>query len=446
MHGPMGTGKSRALLEKAVLQCVKYSGARIALCRKTRSSMTQTVLPLLEQYVLHDDWLSYPSGHNVSRETRTRYALPHANGKDSELLLFGLDRPDKIMSAEFDAIYVFELHELTEHDWEMLASRLRASNFKDAQGNSYRQIAGDCNPQSPNHWVKRRIDSGRMRSIATTHSDNPYNPPDYVDRLKATFSGVSYERNVLGKWVAAEGSVYTDWNEQVNIIPSFPIPEDWKLFGSIDLGYRAPFVFQLWAQDKENTLYLTKEIYHTERTIDQHVQVIKSLIADKHLAYIVSDHDAGERAMLAQHGIYTTLADKALLVGVDAVKLRLRPNQHNGKPALFIFADALVEKDNSLVRRKVPYSTATEFPEYHYEQSKSLDVVKELPVKEHDHGLDALRYAVMSTKYTGPTIYTFDAAPAPKQKNKTTPKKPTPKEVEAETTQLWNNPEAWHIW
>jgi phage terminase large subunit len=44
MEGPAGTGKTRALLEKANLCALKYPGMRALLVRKTRESMTESVL------------------------------------------------------------------------------------------------------------------------------------------------------------------------------------------------------------------------------------------------------------------------------------------------------------------------------------------------------------------------------------------------------------------
>jgi hypothetical protein len=59
-----------------------------------------------------------------------------------------MDNPDRIMSTEFDTVFVQEATELTETDWENLTTRLR--NFV----LPYQQLTADCNSGSPSHWLK----------------------------------------------------------------------------------------------------------------------------------------------------------------------------------------------------------------------------------------------------------------------------------------------------
>jgi phage terminase large subunit len=80
--------------------------------------------------------------------------------------------------------------------------------------------------------------------------------------------------------------------------------------------------------------------------------------------------------------------------GIQAVKARLR-DAGDGKPRLFILRDALVEIDTSLDAGKRPTCTLEEFPGYVWRESKDGRAEYEEPLKVNDHGMDALRYAVM---------------------------------------------------
>jgi phage terminase large subunit len=62
---------------------------------------------------------------------------------------------------------------------------------------------------------------------------------------------------------------------------------------------------------------------------------------------------------------------------------------------LHIFRDALVEPDPELMEAHKPYCTAHEFDNYVWDRKPDGSISKEAPKKENDHGMDALRYAVM---------------------------------------------------
>ena len=157
--GPAGTGKTRAVLEKANLAAMKYEGARILICRKTRASMTQSVLVTFEDKVCP----RWPWVTNVQRSHRQSYRYP--NG--SEIVIAGLDKPGTALSTEYDMILVHQAEEVTQDDWEVLTSRNRNYVMP------YQQTIAECNPGPPKHWLKRRADDKKMRRIFSRHTDNP---------------------------------------------------------------------------------------------------------------------------------------------------------------------------------------------------------------------------------------------------------------------------------
>src|SRR6185295_13090648 len=70
LDGPAGTGKSRAILEKFHLCCMKYPGIRALILRKTRESMTESVLVTFEERVLPE---GSPLMAGASRANRGSY-------------------------------------------------------------------------------------------------------------------------------------------------------------------------------------------------------------------------------------------------------------------------------------------------------------------------------------------------------------------------------------
>jgi hypothetical protein len=403
--GPAGTGKSRLWLERLDYQARKYPGMRGLIVRKTRASLTESALVTMERDVL-------PSGDPMAtaqlRRVRTSYDYP--NG--STLVVGGLDQASRIMSTEWDTVFVQEATELAEDEWEALNSRLRSGVLP------YQQMTGDCNPDAPHHWIKQRSARGMLTLIETVHEDNPryFNPDgsmtdagrDYIavlDRL----SGIRKQRLRQGLWVAAQGAIYELWEPALHVIEPFKIPSDWTRFRTVDFGFVHPFVCQWWALDDDQRLYLYREVFGTYKLVEDWAHLIFALSQNELISATVCDHDAEGRATLERHlthnaadcdpnrfgGGSTSPADKANVnEGIDRVAARMK-RQKDGKPRLFLFRDARLGADPLLLASHAPTCTEDEIPSYVWDrQSGRLgDRIVQQPRKWQDDGCDAMRYA-----------------------------------------------------
>ena len=390
LSGPAGTGKSRACLEK-IYACAcdkRHKGLRAAIVRKTRASLTDTGLVTWERDVLGLEHSEVVNG--AQRRFRHSYRL----GQGAEVVVAGLDRPSRILSAEYDLIYVQQAEELTENDWETLTTRLRSGRMP------YQQLIGDCNPEGPQHWLKLRADRGQTQMLETRHEDNPtlwdmgagdWTPhgASYIAVLDA-LTGARKERLRYGRWVQAEGVVYEEYDAAVHLIDAFPIPADWWRFRVVDFGYTNPLVVQWWALDGDGRMYRYREMYMTGRTVAEHAAQILEHSRGERIEATVCDHDAEDRATLALAGVPNVAARKDVSVGIQAVKERLKV-QGDGKPRLFLLRDSLVETDPTLVEARKPFCTEQEVDGYVWNDKTR----KEEPVKANDHGMDAMRYGVM---------------------------------------------------
>ncbi len=387
LSGPAGTGKSLASLYKLHHAAMRYPRSRWLVLRKTRASLTDSALVTYEDRILGPDNPILAGG---LRENRHSYKYP--NG--SEVVLGGMDKPTRLFSTEYDGIYVQECNELTLGEWESLLRALRGD------ATPHQQLFGDCNPDSPRHWLKQRADGGRCNLYYTRHEDNPAlwtgstwtaRGMSYIAKLDR-LTGLRYQRLRLGKWAAAEGMVY-EFDPAVHLLDPFVIPAEWQRIRSIDFGFTNPFVCQWWAIDPDGRMYLYREIYKTQRIVSDHAVQIKALSAGERIRGSVSDHDAEDRETLHRAGISTTPAKKEVKLGIEAVEKRLRV-QADGKPRLFVLRNALVERDEQLAEDVKPTCTEQEFDSYVYAKSVDGKANKEEPVKMYDHGLDAARYAV----------------------------------------------------
>lgn len=410
ISGPAETGKTRPCLEKLDALCWKYPGTRALMCRRTYKSMKESAVITFEKKVL-GAWnenlkIFVPEQSPVRKyggENVQHYDYP--NG--SRIVVGGLDRSDKVLSAEYDFIYVNQAEEIELEDWEKLTTRAtgRAGNMP------YAQVLGDCNPSYPKHWILQRAQEGKLNKYASRHEDNPtlFDPQtgEITDqgietmRVLENLTGTRYLRLRKGLWVRAEGVVYDEYDERKHLLdrdtteygltgdPQNPIPQEWTRFRVVDFGYTNPFVCQWWAKGPDGRLFMYREIYRTQRTVKKHARKIKRLSEGERIQTTICDHDAEDRATLSENDIPNQPAYKAISRGIDAVKERLE-EAGDGRPRLFFLKDSLVQRDPRLHEEKKPTCTEEEINGYLWADKQS----KERPVKEDDHGMDTMRYAV----------------------------------------------------
>lgn len=419
LSGPAGTGKSRACLEKLHMMALLNPGMRGLIVRKTLVSLGSTALVTWRKYVAKE---ALDNGDVVFYGGSPQEAAGYRYSNGSFIAIGGMDKATKIMSSEYDVVYVQEAVELTVTDWEAITTRLRNWVI------SFQQLIADCNPDMPTHWLKARADRGVTTMLESRHEDNPllFGPDGrvtregsaYIEKLDA-LTGVRYHRLRRGIWSAAEGLVYDNYDPAVNVVYRFDIPPDWARWWSVDFGYTNPFVCQMWAEDPDGRLFLYREIYHTRRLVEDHARHILEQVTGcleccgrRSAAHdcrtcdecligwiepkpraIVCDHDAEDRATLEKHlGMSTKAAKKTVGDGIQAVEARWRC-AGDGRPRLFLMRDSLVERDKALADAKLPTCTSEEIVGYVWDEGAG-GKIKEAPRKENDHGMDACRYVV----------------------------------------------------
>lgn len=398
LSGPAGTGKSRACLEKLNLVALKYAGMRGLILRKTLVSLTTSGLVTWQRYIIPEaEYAGIIRWFGGSRREPAEYR--YENG--STIAVGGLDNAGKIMSTEYDVIYVQEAIDLTVDDWEALTTRLRNGVMP------YQQLIADTNPSTPTHWLKRRVDDGITTMLDTVHEDNPVYFNDkgeitkagkaYLKKLDA-LTGVRFQRLRRGLWTSAEGIIYEQFDPTVHVVDRFKIPDSWERYWAIDFGYRNPFVWQDWAVDPDGRVYLDKEIYFTGRLVADHARQILAAVAPNGIwteprpTKIICDHDAEDRATLERElELPTIAATKTVSDGIQAVQTRLQP-YGDGKARLYFLRNALIERDLGLLDSHKPISTVDEITGYTWDPAGKTP--KEAPLKDGDHGMDAMRYLI----------------------------------------------------
>lgn len=139
----------------------------------------------------------------------------------------------KIRGMTLQAAYCDELTLFTEDFFSMLLSRLSMPNSK---------LIGTTNPDSPAHWLMKkyisRKDDLNLKIWDFYLDDNETIPTEIIEDMKKEYTGVFYDRFILGKWVQAEGLIYSKFANDTSayIIDSFPIHDLQNIHIGIDYG------------------------------------------------------------------------------------------------------------------------------------------------------------------------------------------------------------------
>jgi phage terminase large subunit len=409
MSGAAGTGKSVPALLKLHTICSKVPGARCLLVRKTLTSLTSSTLVSFRERVAKEAIRARQvQWYGGSQAEPAAYKYP---GTGAVLVVGGLDKPTKLLSTEYDVVFLDEAVEATADDVDTILSRLRNGKLP------YQQLIMATNPGAPTHPLKQRADAGGLRMLYSKHEDNPWlysqgewtaDGQSYLARLDK-LTGHRYQRLRLGKWTSAEGIVYTDYDPATHLLDrslqvggeeQFRIPDSWTRYWAVDFGYTNPFVWQHWATDPDGRLYLVDEIYQTKTIVEDHAKAILKIVAPGGVwkvpkpRAVICDHDAEDRATLERHlGLGTVAAHKTVSDGIQAVQARFRP-AGDGRPRLYFLRDAVARRDPERVDAGRPACTAEEIDGYVWETSADGKPDKDRPVKVDDHGMDAMRYIV----------------------------------------------------
>jgi len=429
-------GKSWIGCAKALLYAAKYPGARVALSREERASMEGTTLLTLRAEivpaVLWADWW---------KESKSTLYLP--NG--SEIMAFGLDRPGRALGARYGLAVVDQAEQLDYNQFQIINSCVMQV------GMPFHQSMLLFNPDSPDHWAFRRYKPDDGDGLRRDESGRTFArvvhvmPDDLMEFLSENsrarldnMDGVWRLRYRLGMWAAFEGSVYGDlWLPGLHMVDrplewerwgGYP-PPTWARYRAIDFGLQNPFVCQWWAQSPDGIFYRYREVYHTGRITEDHARQINQCEADElaelrkrgesdytlapyldglNVTFGVSDPARPDlRETLYRAGIGTQPADNDVLAGIEAVRAMLK----NGPagPRIRFVKGALVETDASLVQSKLPTCTEEEVGGYRWQKNRATGSEagpRDLPIKENDHGLDAMRYLFKTmTSRPRPMVY-----------------------------------------
>ncbi len=325
-----------------------------------------------------------------------------------EVLLVGANNEQartKVQGLTLAGAYVDEAAIVPESFFDMVTTRLSVVGAR---------MWASCNPEGPNHWLKVKwLDRAKLwldhdgvlhdRSLefetmdpedpkrpkdlhrfSFLLDDNPYLDPDYVARRKASYSGLFYERMILGRWALADGMIYTAFSPARHVIAHHALPKMDHVLGlGIDFGAtNATRGVLLGIADRK--LYI----------LDEWVPPLESTTAElsTHLQAWLS-----ERPEWVPDTLYVDPSAKPFKLQLMRDQVGHMVNGDN-KVDRGIGIVASLFSENKLAISDRCEALLAEIPGYVWDKAASERKGEDVVMKVNDHSVDAMRYAIATTE------------------------------------------------
>lgn len=204
--------------------------------------------------------------------------------------------------------------------------------------------------------------------------DNPHIPKDEIEKAQKELTEDRFAQEYLADFRKTEGLVYKEFSRERHIFDTYPT-DTVKKFGGVDPGFTNPAAVIEILKDRDRRYFVGPEWYKQGKTDAQIADYVSAL---KWNECYPDPENAGIAEELKSRGVNV----REVIKGKDSVQ--------NG---ISVVRELLLA--NRLFIHRSCVNLISEFETYSYPEKRFGHNEQENPVKEHDHALDALRYALM---------------------------------------------------
>ena len=362
--GAVRSGKSVSMADGFFLwSMARFSGENFALCGKTVVSLRRNIVANLQK------WLGgiltiqeYPS--------QSKLVVSDRRGRKNTYYLFGGENESSyklIQGITLAGVLLDEVALMPRSFVEQACARCSVAGSK---------LWFNCNPAGPEHWFyKEWILGCRQKNMLHLHftmEDNPALAPEIRRRYETLYTGVFYQRYILGQWCMAEGLIYS-FDREKHIARELPAAG--RYYISVDYGTLNPFSAGLWCVAEGKAIRI-REFYYDGRergkqyTDEDYYRELEKLAGTLPVELVIVDPSAASFiATIRSHGRFSVR--KATNEVLDGIRL----------VAGFLQAGVLQIA-------QVCRDTIREFGLYRWDEKAEKDT----PCKEQDHAMDDVRY------------------------------------------------------
>lgn len=237
----------------------------------------------------------------------------------------------------------------------------------------------NCNPEGPYHWFNKNwIEKPKEKNALHLHftmDDNPSLTDATKERYQRMYSGVFFQRFILGMWVVASGIIYDMWSDDLlfdddDIPPRFYSKT--SRYVVVDYGTKNPMVF-LDIYDDGTTIWVMNEYYYSsekeraQKEDSQYADDMDDFVKGDDPVWVILDPSAASfKTTLRNRGYRVKDGDNSVNDGIRMVSSML---------------------NRRLIRvHKRCENLRKEFTSYVWDE-KAAERGEEKPVKMNDHCL-----------------------------------------------------------
>ena len=378
--GAIRSGKTLAMsLSFCLWAMTRFDGQNFAMCGKTVGSFRRNVLANLRLMLKS-------RGYTVEDHRADNMLIIRRGDIENFFYIFGgrdERSQDLIQGITLAGLLLDEVSLMPESFVNQATGRCSVEGSK---------MWFNCNPGGPLHWFKTEwIDKRGKKDLLYLHftmDDNLSLTEDIKARYRSLYAGVFYLRYIKGLWAIAEGLIYTMFSEECTYSVLAPhITNTAQKMIAVDYGTTNPCVFlETW--DDGKTIWVERE-YRWDSRSEEAQRSGKAQKTDKEYAddmadfmgarpedqctIIVDPSAASFIQELRSRGWVVKSADNEVLDGIRKVSTMLAAGR--------------------LKINRACNGLCAEMQAYVWDD-KAQERGEEKPVKQKDHGPDALRYRI----------------------------------------------------
>lgn len=298
-------------------------------------------------------------------ESRLEITVRTKDGGTSIIYLKGWEAVETLRGMRFDFIVLDEVASYRNF-WAGWHEVLRPT-LTDVRG----EALFISTPKGFNHFydLYNTVDDD-YKSFHFSTYDNPHIPKEEVDKAKEELEENRFEQEYMGNFRKAEGLVFKIFDRARHVTGEEPKSVSETIAG-IDWGYTNPAAAYRIRIDGDKGYWIDQEYYKTGQTTEAIVEAVKLMNPSK----VYPDPAEPDRCEIARKlGLNVREVSKDIEAGIDVLQELFKQNRIHISPEC-----------NNLI-----YELET----YHYPEKKPDQNEKETPVKDTDHAIDCIRYAI----------------------------------------------------
>lgn len=309
-------------------------------------------------------------------ETRLEITVQTQDKGKSSISLRGWEAVETLRGQAFDFIVIDEVASM--RDWEDKWNTVIRPTLTDRSG----EVLFISTPKGFNHFYKLfnmandPVKGSDYESFHFSSYDNPFIPKSELDKARNEITEDQFGQEYMADFRKQEGLVYKEFDRNIHLYEG-DVPRRIEFFmAGVDFGFTNPCAVPHIYKDSDSHYWIDDELYQSGLTDARVADYVKG----QHFNFVFPDPE-----------------NPAAIKELEDRNVNIR-EVRKGKDSVVNGINKVREllKQNRLHVHKRCVNTILEFESYHYPDAKDGYNDRELPIKDQDHMMDAIRYCIMT--------------------------------------------------